>query len=478
MFNKNNKVLFIIHDLYQDDNRFPLGPAYLAAVLNKNGATAEAYCMDVFHFSNDDLARHLDKNEYDLIGVGFLAARFEETVRELCRVINAHKKNAWLILGGHGPSPIPEYILRETGADMIAIGEAENTIIDLLSCKLNNGSLADVPGIAYLDKGEYRYTGPAKIVKQLDDVPFPLWEIFPMEKYTACSQMYNQGPEEKSFSIIAGRGCINRCNFCYRMEKGIRLRSVANIMEELKLLYSQYGVNCFFFEDELFVFSKARLKEFNEALKEAGLKIKYLANARVDIIDEELVELLKETGCQFVNIGFESSSDRVLELMKKNATSDQNIRAMEIINKAGGIGMGLNFIWNNLGDTEESLKENVRLIKKYNTYYQCRTIRPVTPYPGADLYYTLIEMGKIDGPKDFFLKFKNSDLIFENVMDIPLEKAYDCLLAANTELIRDHYSHKGENVEEGEALIRQLDGLYSGKITTFRGTRHYNREEK
>ncbi|MFA6389605.1 MAG: hypothetical protein WCW77_03435, partial [Patescibacteria group bacterium] len=92
MFNKNNKVLFIIHDLYQDDNRFPLGPAYLAAVLNKNGATAEAYCMDVFHFSNDDLARHLDKNEYDLIGVGFLAARFEETVRELCRVINAHKK--------------------------------------------------------------------------------------------------------------------------------------------------------------------------------------------------------------------------------------------------------------------------------------------------------------------------------------------------------------------------------------------------
>ena len=478
MFNKNNKVLFIIHDLYQEDNRFPLGPAYLAAVLNKNGAKVEAYCMDVFHYTNKDLARHLEENEYDLIGVGFLAARFEETVRELCRVINAHKKNAWFILGGHGPSPIPEYMLRETEADLVVIGEAENTIVDLLSCKINNGGLASVPGIAYLDKGEYRYAGPARIIKQLDEIPFPLWEIFPMEKYTTCSMMYNQEPEEKSFSVIAGRGCINRCNFCYRMEKGIRIRSNKNIIEELQILNERYGVNCFFFEDELFVFSKPRLKEFNTMLKEAGLKIKYLANARVDIIDEELVGLLKETGCQFVNIGFESSSDKVLELMKKNATREQNISAMEIISKVGGIGMGLNFIWNNLGDTEESLKENVRLIKKYNTYYQCRTIRPVTPYPGADLYYTLIEMGRISGPEDFFKKFKNSDLIFENVMDMPLEKAYQCLIEANTELIRDHYSHKGENAEEGEGLVRQLNELYSGKITKFRGTRHYNREEK
>ena len=80
MFSKKNKVLFIIHDLYQDDNRFPLGPAYLAAVLYSRGAQVEAYSMDIFLYTNEQLAKHLDNNEYDLIGFGFMAARFTETV--------------------------------------------------------------------------------------------------------------------------------------------------------------------------------------------------------------------------------------------------------------------------------------------------------------------------------------------------------------------------------------------------------------
>src|SRR3989338_5000597 len=168
MFTRNNKVLFIVHDLYQEDNHFPLGPAYLAAALNRQGARVEAYCMDVFHYTNEQLAKHLDENEYDLIGVGFLAARYAETVVELCKVINAHKKNAWFMLGGQGPSPIPEFMLRETGADLTAIGEAEHTIIDILACKVSNGNLADVPGIAYLDKGNYVNTGKNRIVGKLD----------------------------------------------------------------------------------------------------------------------------------------------------------------------------------------------------------------------------------------------------------------------------------------------------------------------
>ncbi len=97
------KVLLIIHDVHQDDNQFPLGPAYLAAVLKKEGIEVEVYCQDVFHYPNSHLAKLLDSNHYDLIGLGFLAARFKETVEPLCEVINQHKKDAWLVLGGHGP---------------------------------------------------------------------------------------------------------------------------------------------------------------------------------------------------------------------------------------------------------------------------------------------------------------------------------------------------------------------------------------
>lgn len=477
MFTKNNKVLFIIHDLYQDDNHFPLGPAYLAAALNRQGAYVEAYCMDIFHYTNEQLAERLKKNNYDIIGLGFMAARFTETIIDLCKVINDNKKNAWLVLGGHGPSPIPEYMLKKTGADIIAIGEAENTIVDLLKCKINKGQLSEIKGIAYLANQELKLTGPNSLVTKLDEIPFPLWEIFPMDKYSSCSRMYNQEPEEKSLVMITGRGCVNRCNFCYRMEKGIRARSIKNVVEELKILNSRYGVNCIFFQDELFVFSKRRLLELEQALKDANLKIKFLCDARVDIMDEEIVEILKRCGCQFICIGFESSDDKVLKLMNKNTTVEQNIKTLKLIKDSGGIGLGLNFIWNNLGDDERTLRQNVELIKKYNTYYQCRTIRPTTPYPGSDLYYKLIAAGKLKGPEDFFNKFKNSDLMLINLMELPDKKAYELLLEINTDLILDHYRQTKGDMREAKWLIQQLADLYAGKITNFRGTRHYNKQK-
>ncbi len=478
MFNKKNKVLLIVHDLYQEDNHFPLGPAYLAGVLNAHGAEVEAYCMDVFHYTNEQLAEHLEKNEYDLIGFGFLAARFTETVLDLCQTINAHKKNAWLVLGGHGPSPIPEYILKTTGADIVAIGEAENTIVDLLDCKINQGDLARVAGIAYLDKGSFHYTGQNKLVVKLDEIPYPLWEIFPMKEYTTCIKFHGQAPGENFLEFITSRGCINRCNFCYRMEKGIRLRSIENIIGEMKILLEKYGVSCYSFDDELFVYSKRRLIEFEHGLAQANLKIKFTCSARVDIIDEEMVEILKRCGCQLINFGFESSSDEVLKLMHKNTTVEQNMRALELVKKSDGIGMGLNFIWNNLGDNEAILRKNVELIKKYNNYNQCRTIRPVTPYPGSDLYYKLIEMGKLTGPEDFFKKFKNSDLLLVNLMEMSDQKAYELLLEANTELILDHYQHTGGDPAEAKFLIQQFADLYAGEITKFRGARHAARENK
>lgn len=478
MFSKKNKVLFIIHDVYQENNHFPDGIAYLAAILHNRGAQVEAYCMDIFHYTNEQLAKYLQDNEYDLIGLGFLAARFTETVAGLCEVINANKKNAWLVLGGQGPSPIPEYILRTTKADIVAVGEAENTIVDLLACKINKGDLSRVKGIAYLEKDTFRYTGKNKLVIKLDEIPFPLWEIFPMKKYTTCVQFPNQQPGENYLAVLTSRGCTNRCNFCYRLEKGIRLRSVDNIIKEIKILFERYGVNCYSFDDDLFVFSKKRLLEFEQALKAADLKIKFSCNARVDIFDAEMVEILKRCGCQFINIGFESSSDQVLKLMNKNTTVEQNIRALKIIEQRGGIGVGINILWNNLGDDEETLRKNVELIKKYNTYFQCRTIRPVTPYPGSDLYYKLIEMGKLKGPEDFFKRFINSDLMLLNLMSMPDAKAYQLLLEANRELVTDHYEHIKGDMNEAKYLIQQFADLYAGKITKFRGARHSLQDPK
>jgi len=471
---QNGNVLFIIHDLYQDDNHFPLGIGYLAAVLRKQDVNVEVYCQDIFHYTNDELAEFLKKGKYDLICVGFLAARFKETVLDLCTCINKHKKSAWLVLGGHGPTPIPEYVLTQARADIIVLGEGEETLPELLRCKLDQGDLGKIKGIAYIDRGIPKTTPRRKPVHDLDSIPFPEWSLFPIEAYIKSLKLFRYQPTDRCFGMLTSRGCINRCNFCYRMEKGIRFRSIKNVIEEISLLNEQYGINYFLMNDELFVYPKKRIFEFRDELEKNDLKIKFVCNARVDVFDEEVARCLKETGCQFLNFGMESSDQNVLDLMNKHTTVEENIRAAEIAKKAN-IGLGLNFIWGNIGDTAESLKNNADLIKKYTTYDYIRTIRPVTPYPGCDLYYEAIKRGLLEGPDDFFKKFKNSDLLLVNFTDIPEKKFYELLFEANKDLILDYYEHTSKDMTAANKLIDDFYRLYFKGETSFRGARHYKK---
>ena len=183
MFEIKGKVLLVIHEVYQDDNDFPLGPAYLTSVLKKEGFDVKVYCQDVFHYPNNHLANLLQKTHFDLIGLGFLAARFKETIEPLCKVINKNKKRALLVLGGHGPSPIAEYMLRKTKADVVVVGEGEETIVDLINCKVNKGSLADINGIAYREEKEIYINKRRRPINDLDSIPFPASE--PLSHYGA-----------------------------------------------------------------------------------------------------------------------------------------------------------------------------------------------------------------------------------------------------------------------------------------------------
>ena len=470
------KVLLIIPDVYQDDNDFPLGIAYLAAVLKKHGAHVDVACQDVYHWSNEELAeRFLKNNEYDLIGVGFLAARFKETIIPLAETINKYKKGAWFVLGGHGVSPIVEYVFDKTKADITTIGEAEETVVDLLDCKVNGKSLSRVKGIAYRNNKGIVFNERRGPVKDLDSIPFPEWSLFPMEKYTTCLNLYRADKDDKTMGILTSRGCFNRCNFCYRMEEGIRFRSIDNVIEEIKLLNQRYGITYFSMYDELFNFPKKRTIEFCKAIKDNNLKIKFSCSARVDVFDEETAVYLKEAGCTFLNFGFESSNQNVLDLMNKNITVEKNIKAAEIARKVG-IGLGLNFIWGNKGDTKESLRGNVELIKRFNTYDQVRTIRPVTCYPGSPLYYEAIEKGLLKGPEDFFKKFKNSDLLTVNFTDIPEDEFYKLLFDANKELLRDHFEHTSQ-VKDADNLIQNFYNLYFKGKVNFRGARNYKKKD-
>ena len=208
-------------------------------MLKRYGSEVSLFCMDVFHYSNEQLIVFLLDYEFDLIGLGFMAPRFKRGVEELCKTINAHKKNAWFVIGGHGPTPISEFAIKATGADVAVIGEGEETIVELLQCKLSDpGRISTVKGIAYRNGDQIIENQRRKPIMKLDTIPFPAWELFPMDRYTTCIKYSGMKDEDKSLGMLTSRGCVSKCSFCHRMEAGIRVRTVANIIEEIKTLHN------------------------------------------------------------------------------------------------------------------------------------------------------------------------------------------------------------------------------------------------
>jgi radical SAM superfamily enzyme YgiQ (UPF0313 family) len=247
-----------------------------------------------------------------------------------------------------------------------------------------------------------------------------------------------------------------------------------NIISEIKILNSEYGVSRFGIMDELTFYNRKRVFEFEDALDKNGLEISYHCDIRASFADREVIASLKRSGCRLLNIGFESVDQRVLDRMYKNVKVADNFRAAGICNESGML-LGLNFIWPSPLDTEETLRKTVDFIKKYNTYGQLRTVRPVTPFPGSPLYTEAIDQGLLKGADDFFSKFKNSDLIMVNFTSIPTEECYRLLFAANTELVLDHYVKTKGDMLEAKGMIDAYYRLYFEKDYKFRGARHYVR---
>jgi len=436
------------------------------------GANVKTYCMDVYHFTNEELIVYLSNNNFDMVLLGFMAPRFRRTVKELCSTVaNNIDKSTWFVLGGYGPSATPRYVLEQTKADVVCMGEAEETIVELASKRINNNiDFSDIEGVAYFHEGIFKETARRARNKNLDSIPFPAWDIFPMEIYTTNLKFSPMSKKDKCMLILSTRGCTDKCSFCYRLEQGVRMRSPKNIVSEMKLLHERYGVTFFDFADELSVVSKKQILKLTKKIKEELPDVSYQMECRVTCFDDEIAFALKDSGCKFLNIGFESSSQIVLDQMNKRATVEQNIDAAERCKRVG-IGVGINVIWGMPGDNEETLRKNAEFIKKYNQYDQVRTIRPVTPYPGSPLYYQAIAQNKLTGVDDFFNKFENADGCMINFMGLDEDYIYKILLEVNTDLIYDHYKHTNNDFNEAEKLIADLKRIYQDPSYVFTGTR-------
>lgn len=459
------KVLLVVYDNDSFIHWFPQGLAYIAAALRNAGHEITIYNQDLYHYPDEHLTEYLQQHQFDVVGVSVIAGYYQyRKLLKISEAINAVPNRPFYIIGGHGPAPEPEYFLKKTGADVVVIGEGEVTAVNLLNAVAEQRDLATVKGIAFLNEGKLIVTERQELIEDIDSIAFPAWDLFPMDYY-ALLRMPHIKNSDRCMPILSARGCPFTCNFCYRMDEGIRLRSPENIIEEIKILKDKYRITYFAFSDELLMSSPERTEKLCKAFIAAELDITWECNGRLNFAQPELLKLMRQAGCVFINYGIECMDDEILKVMNKKLTVKQIVQGIEAT-LAAGISPGYNIIFGNIGENAETLQNGVDFLIKYDDHSQMRTIRPVTPYPGSPLYYYAIEKGLLKDVEDFYeQKHLNSDLLAVNFTTLSDDEFYRVLFEANKALLENYFQHQKEK------SIQTAYDLYFKRDANFRGFR-------
>ena len=446
---------------------FPMGMGYIASALKNSGYNVEIYSQDKYHYPDEHLQDYLDKNHFDVIGVSMVAGYYQyQKIQKISKAINSAKNRPYYILGGHGPAAEPEFFLKKTNADAIVIGEGELTIVELMEKLAAKKSLLDVKGIAFNNNGEVIVNKRRPLLEDIDSIAWPAYSLFPMDYY-ALLRYANASPTEYLVSMLTGRGCKYKCNFCYRMDEGQRIRSNEGIIEEVNFVKKEYGATYVNFIDELLMVSEERTMSLCEDFLRNNLNVRWACTGRLNYAKPKVLELMKRAGCDFIDFGIESLDDKVLATMCKGLTVNQIFKGVEAVLDSG-ISPGLNLLFGHIGDKRENFYKAVDFLLKFSDGCQNRTIRPVTPYPGSPLYYYAIEKGLLVDCEDFYEnKHKNSDLVSVNFTDMTDDEIHEMLFKGNSKLVENFYKLQAKHSIEA---ARQL---YIDGDASFRGFRKY-----
>ena len=434
---KRGRFLFIMMDQYDRLPYWTFGPAYLAAVLEKNDYYVEIFNGTCWHLTPKDLEKFLkERDPFDFIGIGYLTNYIHDVINHISAIRSA-SPNSKIILGGNGYSPLPAFYLAKTGADYGISGEAEVSLLNLVNALTVGDSVENLPSVSFRDGNEIHVSTLREPVPDINSIPTPAYHLFPIKNYIWYENRgYHKGV--KSFAILSSRGCPYRCNFCYRLEEGFRYRPMDDFIDEMKFLNDRYGISHFMMSDELFMTSKKHVIEFSNKLTkemEQGIlpRISWETTGRLNIIDKYVAEAMAAGGCNRILYGLESGDTKVLDLMNKKTTAEMIDRGVQATFDAG-MEVQLPCMFGNIGETEESVRKTVAVLNKYGGSDE-RLLRPVTPYPGSPLYKYALQNGLLKDHDEFFEISKNPDLLTINFTDMDDETFYRVLYEANEVLI-------------------------------------------
>jgi radical SAM superfamily enzyme YgiQ (UPF0313 family) len=373
----------------------PLGILYISAFLSKHGIINSVF--DSTFSSKEKLKAHIVDTKPDMVAF-YVNLMTKLNVLELIRFIKANKDLAEIkiILGGPEVRYNAENLLNN-GADYIIVGEGEEAFFELINCLKNNSIsiLNDISGIAYLNGDEKTtFTSAGQLLKDIDSLPFPNRDAIDIKKY---QEAWKNRHGFDAISVSTMRGCPYTCKWCSRAVYGLsyRRRSPKLVVDEMEMIKLKYNPDTLWFVDDVFTISHKWFGEFNSELKKRNIKINYECITRADRMNEEIVSLLKESGCYRVWIGAESGSQKIIDAMDRRVKVEQ-VREMIKLSKRHGIESGTFIMLGYPGETKEDIEETIKHLNESNPDHF--TITLAYPIKGTEFFQEVedIQTGNYD----------------------------------------------------------------------------------
>jgi radical SAM superfamily enzyme YgiQ (UPF0313 family) len=406
---------------------FPLGLGYLAAVLAENDFDPLIYNAElcrprepmpehdmrrVFekrseghqkylsalgdnnHIIWQELREVLEQVKPDLVGITALSVQYG-AVAKTARLVKQWQRQCPVVFGGHHATYLPEDALQSChDIDVVVLGEGEVTFLALCRAyrEEQTPDFSKIPGLAYRDSTGIALSPPRELIKDLDTIPFPRKDlvVFP-ERYATMHFS----------SLILGRGCPWRCKFCSSKKfwnRQTRMRSPQNCLDEIKMLMGRYNLNDFMFWDDAFTVNRKIILEFCRLVLAERVNFSFRTATRADLVDDELIDFLKQAGCIKLTIGVETGSPRIAQMIRKDIDFDVLRHAIKIIRKHK-IAIGTFFMAGFPDETVNDMRMTFDLIKEINVDEVAFNI--FDPMPGSELYDMCIDLGMVSPNADW-----------------------------------------------------------------------------
>lgn len=364
-----------------------LGLATLAGNLVKEHSV-KVLDLDFYQDPAGTLLREIGDFKPDLLGSSANTPNYYAT-RDLMSEAKKKYPGVMTILGGVHATTMPEEAAADKCFDVVAIGEGDAVITELL-----NSGPAAVNGIIYRDGagGELKRTPARERLKDINGLPFPAWDLFQLDRYKNSRLSSRKNP---AGLLETSRGCAFQCNYCNKKVFGsaFRAKLPGRVVEEMRYLLG-CGYREIHIIDDSFTQDIARAKEICAEILRQGLKFPWsLFNGiRVDTVDLEFLKIAKKAGLWQVAFGIETGDETVLEKINKRISLDQTEKAIRLAKQAGLDTFGF-FILGLSGETESSMNKTIEFAKKLPL--DTAKFDICIPYPGTPYYQELKALGRI-----------------------------------------------------------------------------------